>query len=54
MGITGLLPFLKKSSVSCNVRQFKGKAVAIDGYCWLHKGAISFSDKLVLGDKTDA
>ena len=54
MGITGLLPFLKKSSVSCNVRQLKGKTVAIYGYCWLHKGAISCADKLALGDETDA
>jgi exonuclease-1 len=54
MGISGLLPFLKKSSVNCHVRQFRGKTVAIDGYCWLHKGAFSCADKLVKGEKTDA
>jgi len=54
MGISGLLPFLKKSSVNCHVREFRGKTVAIDGYCWLHKGAFSCADKLVKGEKTDA
>ncbi|KZS14383.1 putative Exonuclease 1 [Daphnia magna] len=53
MGISGLLPFLKKSSVNCNVQQFKGKTVAIDAYCWLHKGAFCCADKLVKGEKTD-
>ena len=54
MGISGLLPFLKKSSVSCNVQQFKGKTVAIDGYCWLHKGAFCCAEKLAKGEPTDA
>lgn len=54
MGISGLLPFLKKSSVNTNVRQFKGKTVAIDAYCWLHKGAFSCAEKIVKGEKTDA
>ncbi len=54
MGINGLIPFLNKSSVKCNVSQFNGKTVAIDGYCWLHKGAFSCADQLVIGEKTDA
>ena len=53
MGINGLLPFLNKSSVNCNVRQFSGKTVAIDGYGWLHKGAFSCAEKLVMGEKTE-
>ena len=54
MGISGLLPFLKKSSVNTNVREFSGCTVAVDAYCWLHKGAFSCADKLVKGEKTDA
>ena len=54
MGISGLLPFLKRSSVSCNVRQFKGKTVAIDGYCWLHRGAFCCAEKLAKGEQTHA
>ena len=54
MGIQGLLPFLKDSSVNCNVKDFRGQTVAVDAYCWLHKGAFSCADKLVKGEKTDA
>jgi len=54
MGISGLLPFLKKSSVNTHIRQFKGCTVAVDAYCWLHKGAFSCADKLVKGEKTTA
>ncbi|KAK7505578.1 hypothetical protein BaRGS_00003323 [Batillaria attramentaria] len=53
MGIQGLLPFLKKIHTPVNVAQFQGCTVAIDAYCWLHKGAFSCADKLALGEKTD-
>ena len=53
MGITGLLPFLKKIHVPVNVSKFAGCTVAIDAYCWLHKGAFSCAEKLALGEKTD-
>ncbi|WAR18359.1 EXO1-like protein [Mya arenaria] len=36
-----------------NVSQFAGCTVAIDAYCWLHKGAFSCAEKLALGEKTD-
>ncbi|KAK3587807.1 hypothetical protein CHS0354_042771 [Potamilus streckersoni] len=53
MGIQGLLPFLKKIHRPVNIAQFEGCTVAIDAYCWLHKGAFSCADKLALGEKTD-
>jgi exonuclease-1 len=46
MGITGLLPFLKKSSRPAHVRELSHATVAIDVYCWLHKGAFSCADRL--------
>lgn len=54
MGITGLLPFLEKSSKRTNINQFAGGTVAIDSYCWLHKGVFSCADKLSMGQPTDA
>lgn len=53
MGIQGLLPFLKKIHDPINIAKFAGCTVAIDAYCWLHKGAFSCAEKLVLGEKTD-
>ena len=53
MGITGLLPFLKKASRPTHISEFRDKTVAIDVYCWLHRGAFGCADKLVLGQKTD-
>ena len=52
MGIQGLLPFLKKCTRPANLSEFKGKTVAVDAYCWLHKGAFSCADKLVKGEPT--
>ncbi|XP_012534388.2 exonuclease 1 [Monomorium pharaonis] len=54
MGITGLLPFLEKSSRKTNIKEFSGGTVAIDSYCWLHKGAFSCADKLMMGQATNA
>ncbi|CAH2039845.1 unnamed protein product, partial [Iphiclides podalirius] len=53
MGITGLIPFLEKASRRANVSEFNGCTVAIDSYCWLHKGAFACADKLVQGVETD-
>ncbi|EZA50275.1 Exonuclease [Ooceraea biroi] len=54
MGITGLLPFLEKSSKRTNIQEFSGGTVAIDSYCWLHKGVFSCAEKLMMGQTTDA
>ena len=37
MGITGLLPFLKKACRPAHVDEFSGKVVAVDVYVWLHR-----------------
>ncbi|OAD55893.1 Exonuclease 1 [Eufriesea mexicana] len=54
MGIAGLLPFLEKASKKTNIDQFSGGVVAIDSYCWLHKGVFSCAEKLSMGQPTDA
>lgn len=53
MGITGLLPFLEKASSACHLRELRGKCVAIDTYCWLHRGAFGCAERLARGDSTD-
>ena len=53
MGITGLLPFLKSIHEHVNIAQFAGSTVAVDAYCWLHKGAFSCAEKLALGEPTE-
>lgn len=53
MGITGLLPFLEKSSRKIHIREIKGHTVCIDSYCWLHKGAFGCAEKLARGTDTD-
>lgn len=54
MGISGLLPFLEASSRTIHISEFKGCTVAIDSYCWLHKGAFGCCEKLARGENTDA
>ncbi|CAO2638556.1 Exonuclease 1 [Lemmus lemmus] len=53
MGIQGLLQFIKEASEPVNVKKYKGQAVAVDTYCWLHKGAIACAEKLAKGEPTD-
>lgn len=53
MGITGLIPFLEKASSKVHLRELRGQCVAIDSYCWLHKGAFACADKLARGETTD-
>ncbi|CAK6442183.1 unnamed protein product [Pipistrellus nathusii] len=53
MGIQGLLQFIKDASEPVHVRKYKGQAVAVDTYCWLHKGAIACAEKLAKGEPTD-
>ena len=48
MGIQGLLPFLKQIQREVHVSSFRGKKVAVDGYCWLHRGAYSCALQLVM------
>lgn len=53
MGIQGLLQFIQEASEPVNVKKYKGQAVAVDTYCWLHKGAIACAEKLAKGEPTD-
>ncbi len=38
MGIKDLLPNLKSIQRKVHISKYEGKQVAIDSYCWLHKG----------------
>ncbi|XP_077438278.1 exonuclease 1 [Vanacampus margaritifer] len=53
MGIPGLLQFIKDAGEPIHVKKYKGQTVAIDTYCWLHKGAFSCAEKLAKGEPTD-
>jgi exonuclease-1 len=52
MGITGLLEQLKSISQNVHISQYRGKKVAIDAQCWLHRGAYSCSRELATGEET--
>ena len=52
MGIKGLLQVLKGITQKQNISEWKGKRIAIDGSCWLHKAAYSCAQELVLGIPT--
>ncbi|KAJ9593956.1 hypothetical protein L9F63_014597 [Diploptera punctata] len=54
MGIQGLIPFLEKATRRANIGDFAGCCVAIDAYCWLHKGAYTCVEKLARGEPCDA
>ena len=54
MGIQGLIPFCEPATKQILIAELKGKTVAIDSYCYLHKGSYSCADKLVKGIKTSA
>uniref|UniRef100_A0A1A9W9Z0 Exonuclease 1 n=1 Tax=Glossina brevipalpis TaxID=37001 RepID=A0A1A9W9Z0_9MUSC len=53
MGISGLIPFLEKASTPINVRKLSGSSVAVDSYCWLHKGVYTCAEKLIRSEETD-
>ncbi|NXI92065.1 EXO1 Exonuclease, partial [Psophia crepitans] len=53
MGIHGLLQFIKEAAEPTHVKKYKGQAVAVDTYCWLHKGAYACAEKLARGEPTD-
>ncbi|XP_027540104.1 exonuclease 1 isoform X2 [Neopelma chrysocephalum] len=53
MGIQGLLQFIKEAAEPSHVKKYKGLTVAVDTYCWLHKGAYACAEKLARGEPTD-
>lgn len=54
MGIKHLLEHLKPISKSENISIYKGRTVAIDGYCWLHQAAYSCAMELVQNPRCGA
>ncbi|XP_035694411.1 exonuclease 1-like [Branchiostoma floridae] len=54
MGITGLLPELKKSTEPINIEDMTGTVVAIDASCWLHSGLIGCAKEVFLGRPVDS
>ncbi|XP_026525104.1 exonuclease 1 [Notechis scutatus] len=53
MGIQGLLQFIKEAAEPTHVKKYKGQVVAVDTYCWLHKGAYACAEKLAKGEATN-
>ncbi|XP_042302666.1 LOW QUALITY PROTEIN: exonuclease 1 [Sceloporus undulatus] len=53
MGIPGLLQFIKEAAEPAHVKKYKGQVVAVDTYCWLHKGAYACAEKLAKGEPTN-
>lgn len=54
MGIQGLIPFCEQATKPITIAEIRGKTVAVDSYCYLHKGSYSCADKLVKNIKTSA
>lgn len=54
MGIQGLLQALKPLIQSTHVSELRGKRLAIDGYCWLHKAVYGCCVEICTGKKTDS
>ena len=52
MGIQGLLPLLKSIQNPKHISDYNGQTLAIDGYCWLHKGVFGCAVDLALGKPT--
>jgi exonuclease 1 len=52
MGIQGLLKLLGDISDRKHVSAYRGKTVAVDASCWLHRAAYSCSRELVMGEPT--
>lgn len=46
MGVTGLLQHLKEIQEPTNLQKYRGKALAVDTYGWLHRGLISCAQEL--------
>lgn len=53
MGISGLLQFIRDAAEPVNVKKYRGQTVAVDTYCWLHRGAFACAEKLAKGEPTD-
>ncbi|KAI8643060.1 PIN domain-like protein [Parasitella parasitica] len=54
MGIKGLLQSLRPVEKEINISSYKGKTVAIDGHCILHRGCFGAATNLALKQPTDS
>jgi len=52
MGIQGLLPALKSVAERRSVAEYRGRSVAVDVSCWLHKGSYRCAREMCLGEPT--
>ncbi|EDV24061.1 uncharacterized protein TRIADDRAFT_26121 [Trichoplax adhaerens] len=52
MGIQGLLPLLKAIQRPARIEEFAGCTVAVDSYCWLHRGVYGCSKEIIEGKAT--
>ena len=46
MGISNLLKILESIQTSRHLSYYKGKRIAVDGYCWLHKSIYLLSEQI--------
>ncbi|KAK4124599.1 hypothetical protein N657DRAFT_644845 [Parathielavia appendiculata] len=52
MGISGLLPLLKSIHRPTELKKYAGETFGIDGYGWLHRGAVACAIELAQGKPT--
>eukprot|EP01114_Cavostelium_apophysatum_P019359 TRINITY_DN6219_c0_g1_i1.p1 TRINITY_DN6219_c0_g1~~TRINITY_DN6219_c0_g1_i1.p1 ORF type:complete len:623 (+),score=153.77 TRINITY_DN6219_c0_g1_i1:138-2006(+) len=52
MGITGLLQALNSITTDVHISELRGQKVAIDIYCWLHKGVYTCAMELCMNTPT--
>ncbi|KAK3985609.1 hypothetical protein QBC44DRAFT_298714 [Cladorrhinum sp. PSN332] len=52
MGISGLLPLLKSIHRPTELKKYAGETFGVDGYVWLHRGAIACAVELAQGKPT--
>ncbi|KAL2163414.1 hypothetical protein VTH06DRAFT_5471 [Thermothelomyces fergusii] len=52
MGISGLLPLLKSIQRPTELRKYAGETLGVDGYGWLHRGAVACAIELAQGKPT--
>ena len=53
MGISGLLRFVKDATDSIHIKKYSGQVVAVDTYCWIHRGSFACADKLAKNEHTN-
>ncbi|KAL2137142.1 hypothetical protein VTI74DRAFT_8774 [Chaetomium olivicolor] len=52
MGISGLLPLLKSIHRPTELKKYAGETFGVDGYGWLHRGAVACAIELAQGKPT--